>query len=125
VGTIWYDAESSAHESAAAALPMTARKWVRKRPPAQVAAELRAHRAEVRAHATGQIRRETSSPKMRDKYGRYFPPDVAAREVAKETDWFQRQVGDRYAGVTRSRHWTLKKANVGRDKRTGRFTRRG
>lgn len=107
------------------------RRFTRKRPAKVVAAEKRAHVREVRAYARGEKRLEASSPTMIRKYREhpgqrhvYFPPDVAAQEMKKRTDWFHGRVNDKYAGVYRNRMWSLQVANVGRDKRTGRFIKK-
>jgi hypothetical protein len=102
------------------------RKWIRKRSAAVIRAEKREARAEVRDYATGKLKLETSSPTNRTKYGKYFPPDVAAAEARGRTAYFQNRVNDRWATgeLRRRRNWTLAKANIGRDKRTGRFVTR-
>lgn len=119
------------------------RRWVRKRPGAVVARQRAEAKREVRAYASGAKQMKASSPRVIREHGKILPPRMAARNAFLESDYHRGRVSDRYPNADLYRHrtrkssaadrktrtstggrWTLQKAGVGRDKRTGRFKRR-
>jgi hypothetical protein len=123
---------------------MAAGKWRRTRSPKMAAAGGKAARAEARDYLTGVKQRRYESPQMIAKHGRApWPPRKAAAEAYADVLRYQR-VEDRYPSGSLYRHrarkggagatvktktsrggtWTLRKANVRRDKTSGQFRSR-
>lgn len=102
------------------------RRYVRKRSAKTQAADERAARAEARKYLRGEKVRRYESPKMIAQHGREpWSPKKAAADSLRQSRRSAR-VNDRYPTVEleRRRGWTLAKAGVGRDRKTGRFVRR-
>lgn len=119
---------------------MPARRWKRTRSAAAKKATQRAARAAAQPYLTGEKVRRHESPKMIAQHGRApWPPKKAAAEAYNNAMLYAR-VEDKYALGSKATHygrkgkgtkktsrggtWSLRDANVTRDKTTGRFKKR-